>query len=93
LDVITLGLAVAVTTSIYSVSLYRATVTALSTAGALRYRRSTAALRAACLCLAGGLTSAGSLLLSSDFLANFSGFLSVMLEAPKRPARDAQTDA
>ena len=79
LGTVTLALAVVVTTSIYSVSLYSATVTALSTVEAFRYFRSTAALRAACLCLAGGLTLAGSLLLSNNFLTNFSGFLTVML--------------
>lgn len=79
LGTLTLCLAAVVTTSIYGVSLYSATVTALSTAEAFIQFRSTARLRAGSLLVVGSLTLAGSLLLSADFLTNFNGFLTIML--------------
>ena len=79
LGTLTLALAVVVTTSILSVSMYSAIVAALSTAEAFRSFRSTASLRAVCLSVAGALVLAGSLNLSADFLTNFNGFLSIML--------------
>jgi NCS1 family nucleobase:cation symporter-1 len=79
LGTVTLSIAAIVTTSIFSVSLYSATVTALSTAEAFKKFRSTVRLRVVCLLVAGGLTLAGSLTLSADFLTNFNGFLTIML--------------
>jgi nucleobase:cation symporter-1, NCS1 family len=79
LGTLTLILAVGVTTSIFSVSIYSATVTALSTAEAFKTFPSTVALRAVCLIMVGGLALLGSLTLSQDFLTNFNGFLTIML--------------
>ena len=79
LGTLTLFLAAIVTTSVLSVSLYSATVTALSTAEAFKQFRSTAGLRVVSIVVVGVLALAGSLTLSADFLTNFNGFLTIML--------------
>lgn len=69
------GLTLAV---VFSVTLYSTTIDALSIGEAFRPIRSTARLRTICLVIVGLLTIAASLSLSSDFLGNFSAFLSIL---------------